>query len=162
METGRKVKEITITALMAVLLAVFGMFRLPGILPGTEFQLSAPFAVCIAACFGYKKYIKIGILASAVQMVLGAYSIVNVTISMIFRLVAGGILAVFGVHHVTIVVSGPLGTVAGRLFLGWMTGTNPLTLIVAALPGMIFTAVGSVLMFPLMKRAVGTEMKRCQ
>ena len=119
METGRKVKEITITALMAVLLAVFGMFRLPGILPGTEFQLSAPFAVCIAACFGYKKYIKIGILASAVQMVLGAYSIVNVTISMIFRLVAGGILAVFGVHPVTIVVSGPLGTVAGRLFLGW-------------------------------------------
>ena len=112
METGRKVKEITITALMAVLLAVFGMFRLPGILPGTEFQLSAPFAVCIAACFGYKKYIKIGILASAVQMVLGAYSIVNVTISMIFRLVAGGILAVFGVHPVTIVVSGPLGTVA--------------------------------------------------
>ena len=160
MENREKIREMTITALLAVLLAIFGIFRLPGILPGTEFQLSAPFAVCIAACFGFKKYIKIGILASAIQMVLGTYSIVNVTISMIFRLVAGGVLAIFGVHPVTIVISGPLGTIAGRWILGGMTGTNPFALIVAALPGMVFTAVGSAIMFPLMKRALGTEMKR--
>ena len=30
------------TALLAVLIAVSGTFRIPGIVPGTEFQLSAP------------------------------------------------------------------------------------------------------------------------
>ncbi len=161
MENRKKIREMTVTALLSVLLAVAGMFRLPGIVPGTEFQLSAPFAVCIAACFGFKKYIKIGILASAIQMALGTYSIVNVTISMIFRLVAGGVLGIFGVHPITIAISGPLGTVAGRLILGCITGTSPLALIAAALPGMVFTAVGSVIMFPVMKRVVGAENIRC-
>ena len=35
------------TALLAVLIAVSGTFRIPGIVPGTEFQLSAPIAVAI-------------------------------------------------------------------------------------------------------------------
>ena len=43
-----KTKDLTLTALLAVLLAIFGTFKIPGIVPGTEFQLSAPFAVCIA------------------------------------------------------------------------------------------------------------------
>ncbi|MCI8287522.1 MAG: hypothetical protein HFH89_07710, partial [Lachnospiraceae bacterium] len=61
MKNKEKIREMTTTALLAVLLAVMGMFRLPSLLPGCEFQLSAPFAVCIAACFGFKKYLKIGV-----------------------------------------------------------------------------------------------------
>ena len=49
------------TALLAVLIAVSGTFRIPGIVPGTEFQLSAPIAVAICGVFGFKKYITAGI-----------------------------------------------------------------------------------------------------
>ena len=148
---------MTVTALLATLLAVFGMFKLPSIIPGCEFQLSAPFAVCIAACFGFKRYLKIGILASVINLILGTHTVVNVSIAMIFRLVAGGTLAIFGVNPVTIVVSGPLGTVVGRVVLGGISGTDPLALIVAARPGMVFTAVGAAVMYPVMKRLVRRE-----
>ena len=151
-----KTREMTATALLATLLAVFGMFKLPSIIPGCEFQLSAPFAVCIAACFGFR-YLKIGILASAINLILGTHTVVNVSIAMIFRLVAGGTLAIFGVNPVTIVVSGPLGTVVGRVVLGGISGTDPLALIVAAVPGMVFTAVGAAVMYPVMKRLVRRE-----
>ncbi|MCI8371932.1 MAG: hypothetical protein HFI75_06000 [Lachnospiraceae bacterium] len=154
MQNRQKTREITTTALMAVLLAVLGMLKLPSIIPGTEFQLSAPFAICIAACFGFKKYIKIGLLASAVNLILGVHTIVNVTIAMIFRLVAGGFLAIAGVGPVTLVVSGPLGTTAGRLVLSTVTGTDPFALLAAAVPGMVFTAVSTAVMYPVMKRVV--------
>ena len=154
MKNQSKTREITTTALMAVLLAVLGMLKLPSIIPGTEFQLSAPFAICIAACFGFKKYIKIGLLASAINLILGVHTIVNVTIAMIFRLVAGGFLAIAGVGPVTLVVSGPLGTTAGRLVLSAVTGTDPFALLAAALPGMVFTAVSTAVMYPVMKRVV--------
>ena len=157
MKNREKTREMTITALLATLLAVFGMFKLPSLIPGCEFQLSAPFAVCIAACFGFKRYIKIGLLASAINLILGTHTIVNVTIAMIFRLVAGGILTIFGVNPVTIVISGPLGTTVGRVALGGITGTNPLALIAAAVPGMVFTAVGAAVMYPVMKRLAGRE-----
>lgn len=156
MQNRQKTREITITALMAVLLAVLGMLKLPSIIPGCEFQLSAPFAICIAACFGFKKYIKIGILASAINLALGTHTIVNVTVAMVFRLVAGGFLSIAGVHPITVVLSGPLGTTAGRLVLGGMLGTDPFLLIAAAAPGMIFTAVSAVIMYPVMRRVVRT------
>ncbi len=157
MKNREKIREMTVTALLATLLAVFGMFKLPSIIPGCEFQLSAPFAVCIAACFGFKRYLRIGILASAINLILSTHTIMNVTIAMIFRLVAGGILLIFGVNPLTIVISGPLGTVAGRVVLGGISGTNPLALIAVAVPGMVFTAVGAAVIYPVMKRLVRRE-----
>ena len=157
MKNRRKTIEMTTTGLLAAVLAVLGMFKLPGILPGCEFQLSAPFAVCIAACFGFKRYVRIGILASAINLLLGTHTIVNVTIAMIFRLIAGGSLALFGANPVTRDFSGPLGTMAGRLALGIISGTDPLALMAAALPGMVFTAVGASVMYPVMKRLAVRE-----
>ena len=37
-----------------------GSFKIPGLVPGTEFQLSAPIAVAICGVFGFKKYIIAG------------------------------------------------------------------------------------------------------
>lgn len=70
------------TALLAVLIAVSGTFRIPGIVPGTEFQLSAPIAVAICGVFGFKKYIIAGILASLMGLSLGTCTILNVAIQM--------------------------------------------------------------------------------
>lgn len=152
-----RTREMTLTALLAAILAVLGMFKLPSILPGCEFQLSASFAVCIAGCFGFKRYIRIGILASVINLILSTHTIVNVMIAMIFRLVAGGILAVFGVNPLTIILSGPLGTAAGRIVLGAISGTDPLVLTAAAVPGMVFTAVSASVMYPMMKRLACRE-----
>lgn len=161
MKNREKTREITMIGLLSAVLALLGMFKLPSIIPGCEFQLSAPFAVCIAACFGFKRYVQVGILASAVNLALGTHSLLNVTIAMIFRLVAGGLLSIFGVHPLTIVISGPLGTAAGRMVLGAITGTNPLALLAAAAPGMVFTAVGAAVMYPVMKRLVRQQREVC-
>ena len=147
-----RTKDITTMALLATILAILGTFKLPGLLPGTEFQLSAPFAVCIAACFGFKKYFKIGILASLINYMLGTHTIINITVAMVFRVVAGGFISIIGVNPLTLLVSGPLGTAAGRLVLAPIMGVSPLPLLLAALPGMFYTAAGALLLYPLMKR----------
>lgn len=53
--TGRdNVIALCETALLAVLIAISGSFKIPGFVPGTEFQLSAPIAVAICGVFGFK------------------------------------------------------------------------------------------------------------
>lgn len=145
-------KNLTAGALLAAILAILGAFKLPGLLPGTEFQLSAPFAVCLAACFGFKMYFKIGILASLINFMLGTHTIINITVAMVFRVVAGGLLSLLGCNPLTLLLAGPLGTAAGRLTLAPMLGVSPLPLLAAALPGMFYTAASAALLYPLMKR----------
>ena len=77
------------TALLAVLIAISGSFKIPGFVPGTEFQLSAPIAVAICGVFGFKKYISAGIIASIICLALGTQTILNVCIAMTFRIVIG-------------------------------------------------------------------------
>lgn len=155
MKTESTTKNITVIALLGTMLAILGTFKVPGIIPGTEFQLSAPFAVCIGACFGFCTYFKIGLVASAVNLILGTHTVLNVTVAMVFRVVAGGILALAGVNPVTLVISGPIGTAAGRVVTGGILGVNPIPLIAAAALGMVFTAIAALIMYPVMKRIVG-------
>ena len=49
------IRFLTETALLGALITITGAIKLPGLLPGTEFQLSAPLAVAICAAFGFKK-----------------------------------------------------------------------------------------------------------
>lgn len=149
-----KTKDLTLTALLAVLLAIFGTFKIPGIVPGTEFQLSAPFAVCIAALFGFRRYLLIGVLASMINLLLGTHTILNVLIAMVFRLVAGGIITIGGVKPLILAISGPVGTACGRIVLAAVLHTSVGVLLVGAVPGMIFTAVASLVMYPILKRGL--------
>ena len=126
-------KELTTIALLGVLILISGSFKIPSPLAGGEFQLSAPIAVLICACFGFKRYIIAGILASM-------HNIINVLVQMVFRVVAGGTMALLGTNLLTVAVSGPLGTFAARLVLWQVTGVNWMVLTAAAFPGMIFTA----------------------
>ncbi|MFR6111599.1 MAG: hypothetical protein ACLUIQ_09840 [Dialister invisus] len=75
---------------------VSGSFKIPGLVPGTEFQLSAPIAVAICGVFGFKKYIIAGVLASLLSLALGTHTILNVTISMSFRLAVGAVWLLLG------------------------------------------------------------------
>ena len=50
-------KELTTIALLGVLILISGSFKIPSPIAGGEFQLSAPIAVLICACFGFKRSI---------------------------------------------------------------------------------------------------------
>lgn len=76
-------------------------------------------------------------------MMLGMHNIINVLVQMVFRVVAGGTMALLGTNLLTVAVSGPLGTLAARLVLWQVTGVNWMVLTAAAFPGMIFTAVAA-------------------
>ena len=136
-------RDLTTTALLAILIIISGTFRIPSPLAGGEFQLSSPIAVLICACFGFKRYIIAGILASMLGMMLGMHNIINVLVQMVFRVVAGGTMALLGTNLLTVAVSGPLGTFAARLVLWQVTGVNWMVLTAAAFPGMIFTTVAA-------------------
>ena len=118
-----KSSDITDIALLAALLTVAGAIKLPSLLPGLEFQISAPLAVAICFVFGFKKYILVGILSSAISLALGTHNLFNVAIAMLFRLMVGVVL-----------------------------GKGVWALVAAALPGMVFTFVTAPFMVKLLQR----------
>lgn len=147
-------KDLAVTAMLAAVLAILGTFKIPSIIPGAEFQLSAPFALSIAACFGFRRYFTIGILASAINLLLGTHTVINVTIALVFRIVAGGLISLFGPKPIPLIISGPVGTAAGRVVLALIMHTSPLILIAGAAPGMVFTAILTPIMYPAMKKVL--------
>lgn len=138
-----KTKEVTLIALLSVIIVITGSFKMPGIFPGTEFQLSAPIAVAIAGCFGFKRYISAGIVASAISLMLGTHTILNVITAMTFRIFAGGTVVLIGNGILGLTIAGPIGSLFGRVVLSMITKVNLIPLIVAAIPGMIYTSLAS-------------------
>lgn len=154
-------RQLTTTAMLGVIILLSGSLKIPSPVAGGEFQLSAPIAVLVCACFGFKRYIIAGLLASALGMMLGVHNIFSVIIQMCFRIVAGGTLALAGVNFFTVAISGPLGTLFARLAMWQITGVSWLALTAAAAPGMIFTAVtASVLYKPTQKLLRSVELLR--
>ena len=143
---------LTQVSLLSVFIFVTGTFKIPSIFPGAEFQLSAPIAVAICAVFGFKKYIIAGLIASFIGLALGTQNLLAVIIAMTFRLTVGLILTVCGRSPLVISIAGPIGSVIGRLVLGSIVGKAVIPLIIAALPGMIFTAITSYPMVKLFKK----------
>lgn len=137
-------RNITITSFLAVIILISGSFKIPSPLPGGEFQLSAPIAVLICALFGFKKYITAGIVASCLGLLLGTANIFNIMIAFIFRIMVGLVLLTGRNSYPSLAVSGPLGTITARIALAWITGISWQLLVIAALPGIFFTAVISV------------------
>ena len=142
-----KMQDLTTTALLAVLILLSGSMKIPSPVAGGEFQLSAPIAVLICALFGFKRYILAGVLASALGMMLGIHTIFSVIIQMSFRVVTGAVMALGGTNLLTVIISGPLGTLFARIVMWQITGVSWIALTAAAAPGMVFTAVGAGLMY---------------
>ena len=136
---SEKVHDLTEVALLAALITITGAIKLPSLLPGMEFQLSAPLAVAICVVFGFKKYIVAGLLSSMAGLILGTHNLFNVAIAMQFRLVVGAMIALFGRRLWVVALAGPLGTLTARLTLSLVVGKAASALVLAALPGMIFT-----------------------
>lgn len=151
---NNKTKEITLVALLSVIIAISGNFKLPGLIPGTEFQMSAPIAIGICATFGFKKYITSGIIASFINLVMGTHTILNVIVSMVFRIVAGGIISTLGVSFLVVSLAGTIGTFFGRIVMSFITKASLKALVIAAFPGMIYTLISSYIIYKLIENIV--------
>ncbi|MDR3560175.1 MAG: hypothetical protein P4N41_19450 [Negativicutes bacterium] len=146
------IRQLTETGLLAAFIFLTGAIKVPGLVPGTEFQLSAPLAVAICTVFGFRRYITAGVIASIIGLVLGTQNFVSLFIAMVFRLTVGGALAVGGTTWPVIVVAGPVGSMAARLVLGVVIGDAAIALVMAAVPGMIYTALTAWPLTLVMKR----------
>ena len=136
-------RSLTETALLTALICITSAVKLPGLFPGTEFQLSAPLAVAICAVFGFRRYIVAGVLASVISLALGTSNLLHVFIAMVFRLTVGGTLTLLGTSWPVVTLAGPLGSVVARLALGGLIGKAALPLVIAAIPGMMYTALAA-------------------
>lgn len=132
-------KEITQISCIAAILSIFAMIKLPSIIPGMEFQLSAPVSLLILAFFGIKKYFIGGLLSSFILLALGIFNPINIIISIIFRLVAILIVYLFKTNVFSLIISGVLGSVISRIILSQILDLPLLIILINALPGIIFT-----------------------
>lgn len=148
----KKVKNLAVDGMLAAVLFEMGLFKLPSLVPGTEFQLSAPFAVALAKTRGFARYLLIGTAASALGLCLGVQNVFNVITAMVYRIVAGAIVALFPNSRRALALSGPCGSAASRVVLGLLLGTDVGALLLFAAPGMLFTAVTAPLMTQVMER----------
>ena len=139
-----KINDLSEIALLAALITITGSFKIPSIFPGTEFQLSAPIAVAICVVFGFKNYIIAGCLSSLICLILGTQTIFNVFIALIFRCVIGLILYINRKNYIFIMMCGPIASLFSRFCLSLFIGKAAIPLMIAAIPGCIFTAVCSI------------------
>lgn len=145
------VRGISETALLSVLIAVSGAFKIPGFVPGSEFQMSAPIAVAVCGVYGAKKYIVAGLIASGLSLALGTHSFFNVLVAMTFRLVVALTWTFLGSGKIFYTFSGPMGTIAARGAISLILGKGFYALVVAAFPGMIFTMISSCFFAKLLR-----------
>lgn len=151
---------MTEIALLTGFITLSGALKIPSLFPGTEFQLSAPIAVAICVVFGFKKYIIAGVLSSLIGLMLGTQNLLNVAVACIFRLVVGAVLVLGGKNFWTIAIAGPIGTAIARLSLSLIVGKAATALLIAALPGMVFTAICAMPMVKLLERVYSRKEKR--
>ena len=142
-----KIRRMSLIAVLAAVISVSGMLKIPSPIPGGEFQMSAPIAVTIAMLFGFKIYITAGIISSIASLMIGTATFYSVIIAMTFRVVVGLVIYLAGVNKLSMIVSGPLGTFTARMVLHFITKNPFIPLVLGAVPGIIFTMITSGIIY---------------
>lgn len=141
---NKKLYTLVEISLLASFISVSGSIKIPTLIMGSEFQMSAPVAVAICAVFGFKRYIIAGIISSVLLFLLGIHTLINVEIAMVFRLIVGLIISLGGKHIWIIIIAGPIGTFIARIVLAFTLQLPLMLLVFPAIPGMVLTAIISV------------------
>lgn len=110
-------KDITQISVIAAILTILAVLKIPSIIPGLDFQLSAPAALLILAFFGIKKYFLGGLLSSLLLLVFGVFNPINVIISIIFRVIAIAVVYLLKINVLSLVLASVLGSLVSRLLL---------------------------------------------
>ena len=149
-----QIRQITEIGILTAMITILGAIKIPNLVPGIEFQLSAPLAVAICAAFGFKKYIISGCLSSLIGLALGTQNFLSVAIAMQFRLVVGFLLWICKNHMLGVILSGPIASTVARLTLSVYVCKGALAMVMLAVPGMIFTAVVAPIMTAVFKKVI--------
>ena len=156
-----KIKKMVLISILAAIITVSGMFKIPSPIAGGEFQMSAPIAVTIAMLFGFKVYLIAGIVSSIASLMMGTATFYSVVIAMTFRIVVGLVVYFIGANKISVIISGPLGTATARFVLSLIMKVNFFALLIGAVPGMIFTMITSYIiysqMYKIMKKTYYRE-----
>lgn len=134
-------KEITQISCIAAILSIFAIIKMPSILPGLEFQLSAPVSLLILAIFGIKKYFIGGLLSSFILLILGIFNPINLIVSFCFRFVAILVIWFFKVNVFSLIIAAVLGSTLSRIILSQTLNLPILVVVINATPGIIFTII---------------------
>lgn len=110
-------KDITQISVIAAILTILAALKIPSIIPGLDFQLSAPAALLILAFFGIKKYFLGGLLSSLLLLVFGVFNPINVIISIIFRVIAIAVVYLLKINVLSLVLASVLGSLVSRLLI---------------------------------------------
>lgn len=103
-------KDITQISVIAAILTILAVLKIPSIIPGLDFQLSAPAALLILAFFGIKKYFLGGLLSSVLLLIFGVFNPINVIISIIFRVIAIAVVYLLKINVLSLVLASVLGS----------------------------------------------------
>ncbi|MBF0813716.1 QueT transporter family protein [Staphylococcus sp. mip270_02] len=134
-------KEITQISCIGAILSIFAIIKMPSILPGLEFQLSAPVSLLILAIFGIKKYFIGGLLSSFILLILGIFNPINLIVSFCFRFVAILVIWFFKVNVFSLIIAAVLGSTLSRIILSQILNLPILVVVINATPGIIFTII---------------------
>lgn len=134
-------KEITQISCIAAILSIFAIIKMPSILPGLEFQLSAPVSLLILAIFGIKKYFIGGLLSSFILLILGIFNPINLIVSFCFRFVAILVIWFFKVNVFSLIIAAVLGSTLSRIILSQILNLPILVVVINVAPGIMFTII---------------------
>lgn len=151
-------KEITQISCIAAILSIFAMIKLPSIIPGMEFQLSAPVSLLILAFFGIKKYFIGGLLSSFILLALGIFNPINIIISIIFRLVAISIVYLLKINLISLIIASILGSTISRIILSQVLNLPVLIILINTIPGIIFTIITLIPIYLTLNKSVISKL----
>ncbi len=146
------IHELSLLAILSAFIAVSGSFKIPSFVPGSEFQLSAPIAVAICGVFGIRRYLIAGIAASLLCLLLGTQNLFNVFIALVFRGTVAACFYALGPGRLFYLLAGPVASAAARLLLSLFIGKTAYALVMAAVPGMFFTAIAAPVLAAFLRR----------
>lgn len=145
-------KSITQISVIAALLTLFSLFKLPALFPGLEFQLSAPVSLLILAFFGIKRYFIGGVISSVLLLIIGAANPLHLFISFVFRLIAILIVYISGISLRSLCLASCAGTLISRIILAEFLHSPPILLVAHALSGVLFTLLVVSTLYPALSR----------
>lgn len=152
-------KDITQISVIAAILTILAVLKIPSIIPGLDFQLSAPAALLILALFGIKKYFLGGLLSSLLLLVFGVFNPINVIISIIFRVIAIAVVYLLKINVLSLVLASVLGSLVSRLLLSIILNLPVWVVLLNAIPGVIFTLIVAIPLYLTLRKRMAVLLR---
>lgn len=156
-----KNKNIIFIPILAVVIMLSSIIKLPSIFPGAEFQMSAPISVLIAMLFGAKIYITAGVLASFLSFTLSISNVYGIVVALVFRIGVIVFIMLVKNKNLCLIFSGAFGSLLSRIVLSKIVGVSFISLLLPAIPGMIMTGIISKILYDrlyeILKKYISVE-----